>query len=49
LTGIFVEGLAEYVVTNEKDCVTLLKRGEKNRIKRATKMNVKSSRSHSIF
>lgn len=27
----------------------LLYRGEKNRIKRSTKMNMKSSRSHSIF
>ena len=27
----------------------LLLRGEKNRIKRSTKMNMKSSRSHSIF
>jgi hypothetical protein len=27
----------------------LLKRGEKNRIKRSTKMNCKSSRSHSLF
>ena len=49
LNGIFVEGLSEYVVQSETECMTLLKRGEKNRIKRATKMNIRSSRSHSIF
>jgi len=49
LTGIFVEGLSEYIVQSEEDCLVLLTRGEKNRIKRATKMNIKSSRSHSLF
>jgi len=29
--------------------MVLLRRGEKNRIKRSTKMNIKSSRSHSLF
>jgi len=48
-TGIYVDGLTEYVVTNMKDCLLLLKRGEKNRVKRSTKMNISSSRSHSIF
>ena len=32
--GIYVEGLSEYVVQSEHDCLTLLKRGEKNRITR---------------
>jgi hypothetical protein len=27
----------------------LLKRGEKNRVKRSTKMNIRSSRSHTLF
>lgn len=39
-SGIFVEGLSEYVVQSEKDCMILLKRGEKNRIKRSTRMNI---------
>lgn len=33
-TGIFVEGLSEYVVTNAQECFILLKRGERNRITR---------------
>lgn len=37
------------MVTNENDCLTLLKRGERNRIVRQTKMNISSSRSHTIF
>lgn len=49
MQGIYVEGLSEYVVQDEFDCLNLLKRGERNRIKRATKMNIKSSRSHSLF
>jgi hypothetical protein len=44
-----VEGLSEFVVQNEKDCLMLLKKGEKNRTTRSTKMNIQSSRSHSIF
>lgn len=48
-SGIFVEGLTEYVVTNTRDCFALLKRGEKNRKTRQTSYNVNSSRSHTIF
>jgi hypothetical protein len=33
-SGIFVEGLSEYVVNSAQDCFVLLKRGEKNRITR---------------
>ena len=44
-----MEGLSEYVVSDEIDCLNLLTRGERNRIKRATKMNIKSSRSHTLF
>ena len=47
--GIYVEGLSEYIVQNEYDCLTLLKRGESNRTTRSTKMNHQSSRSHTIF
>ncbi len=48
-SGIFVEGLSEYVVTNSHDCFVLLKRGESNRITRQTSSNIHSSRSHTIF
>ena len=47
--GIFVEGLSEYVITNAHEAFALLRRGERNRIKRSTHMNMNSSRSHSIF
>ncbi|CAD8103063.1 unnamed protein product [Paramecium sonneborni] len=49
LDGIYVENLTEYAVNNYHDCLTLMKRGEKNRIIRQTTMNLKSSRSHTIF
>jgi len=49
INGIYVEGLTEYVVENVQDCMDLLSLGEQNRIKRATRMNIHSSRSHSIF
>lgn len=49
LFGIYVEGLAEYVVQTAADCIALMKRGDRNRAIRATKMNAMSSRSHSIF
>ena len=48
-SGIYVEGLTEYVVTTATDCFALLRRGERNRVKRATKMNIRSSRSHILF
>jgi hypothetical protein len=47
--GIYVEGLAEYVVQNLRDCITLIKRGDRNRAVRATRMNQQSSRSHTIL
>jgi hypothetical protein len=49
VSGIFVEGLTEYLVQSETECVFLLKRGEKNRVVRGTYMNQNSSRSHSLF
>lgn len=48
-TGIFVEGLAEYVVQNMRDVMALIKRGDRNRCVRKTRMNAASSRSHTIF
>lgn len=47
--GIFVQGLTEYVVTNMEECLSLLFRGERNRIIRQTRLNMFSSRSHTIF
>jgi len=48
-SGIYVQGLTEYVVTNMDDCLTLLFRGERNRITRQTRLNMFSSRSHTVF
>lgn len=47
--GVYVQGLTEYVVTSMEDCLTLLFRGERNRIIRQTRLNMFSSRSHTIF
>ena len=49
IQGIFVEGLAEFVVQSEDDCFNLLARGDKNRAVRETRFNHHSSRSHTIF
>lgn len=48
-SGVFVEGLSEYVITSPEDCLYLMRRGEFNRITRQTKSNQASSRSHSVF
>jgi len=47
--GMFIEGLMEYPVINMEECFVLLFTGEKNRIIRQTKLNMFSSRSHTIF
>ena len=47
--GVFVEGLAEFLVASPRDCLAILARGEQNRAVRETYMNQNSSRSHSIF
>ena len=44
-----MEGLVEFSVFTFEECLTLMKRGEKNRFTRQTTQNVKSSRSHTIF
>ena len=49
LYGIYVEGLAEFIVENSEDCYLLLSKGDKNRAVRQTKFNHHSSRSHTIF
>jgi hypothetical protein len=49
ITGIYVEGLTEYVCENVFDCINLLKRGERFRKTSQSKKNEMSSRSHTIF
>ncbi len=49
ISGIYVEGLSEYIIDNVYDCLALLKKGEKNRKKRHTNKNEMSSRSHTVF
>lgn len=49
VNGIYVQGLTEYVVTSMDECLTLLYRGERNRVTRQTRMNMFSSRSHTVF
>lgn len=49
ISGIFVEGLSEYFIQNEWDCLNLLYLGEKNTFVRSTQMNQHSSRSHTIL
>eukprot|EP00826_Nyctotherus_ovalis_P054019 TRINITY_DN7055_c0_g1_i9.p1 TRINITY_DN7055_c0_g1~~TRINITY_DN7055_c0_g1_i9.p1 ORF type:complete len:469 (-),score=126.37 TRINITY_DN7055_c0_g1_i9:613-2019(-) len=48
-TGMFVQGLVEFPVTSMEQCLTLLFTGEKNRVIRQTKLNMFSSRSHTVF
>ncbi|KAL4857579.1 Kinesin-like protein KIN-12E [Chlorella vulgaris] len=47
--GIYVEGLSEHVVVNADDVMQLIQRGSANRHTAATRMNERSSRSHSVF
>ena len=49
LKGIFVNNLSEISVTNLEKTMQLLNKGENNRIIAETKLNEKSSRSHTIF
>lgn len=47
--GIYVAGLREDIVTNPEQVLSLLEEGESNRHTGATKMNERSSRSHTVF
>ncbi len=47
--GVFVEGISEYVVESAEDAIALVLRGNKSRKTRQTRMNMKSSRSHTIM
>jgi centromeric protein E len=47
--GIYVAGLREDIVTSPEQVLSLLEEGESNRHTGATKMNERSSRSHTVF
>jgi hypothetical protein len=47
--GVYVEGINEVEVGDIEECLALMQRGERNRVVRQTTMNVKSSRSHTLF
>ncbi|ESW32930.1 hypothetical protein PHAVU_001G029600 [Phaseolus vulgaris] len=47
--GVFVSGLKEEIVNNAEQVLDLIKAGEVNRHFGETNMNVRSSRSHTIF
>ena len=47
--GTYVEGLTEFIVTDKQQCYELLIKGERIRAKRTTRLNITSSRSHSLF
>ncbi|KAI7836017.1 hypothetical protein COHA_010101 [Chlorella ohadii] len=47
--GVCVEGLTEHVAVNADDVMALVQRGSANRHTAATRMNERSSRSHSVF
>eukprot|EP00164_Ancoracysta_twista_P003032 GFYU01004047.1.p1 GENE.GFYU01004047.1~~GFYU01004047.1.p1 ORF type:complete len:1795 (-),score=695.27 GFYU01004047.1:133-5517(-) len=47
--GVWVEGGTEIYVSDEAEVLEIMKEGANNRAKAETKMNLDSSRSHSIF
>ena len=47
--GVYVQGLMEHEVKSMEECLSLVFQGEKNRITRQTRLNMFSSRSHTIF
>ena len=47
--GVYVDGLKEENVKNSQETINLLKKGAQNRHVGSTRMNVESSRSHSVF
>lgn len=47
--GVYVCGLREEIVTSPSETLALLEQGERNRHVGSTKMNEKSSRSHTLF
>lgn len=47
--GVYIEAVTEVYVRAYSEVIQIMKEGEKNRSVAATKMNKKSSRSHSVF
>lgn len=47
--GVYVEGLTEETVSNQKDMLSIIAKGAKNRHSGSTAMNITSSRSHSVL
>ena len=47
--GIYVQDITEVYVSNTEEMFEIMKAGSKNRSIAATRMNEKSSRSHSVF
>ena len=47
--GVFVKGLSSYIIEDEKEMVSRLNFGKKNRKTGSTAMNAESSRSHCVF
>jgi len=47
--GVYVEGLQEEIVSNNKDMANIMAKGASNRKVGATSMNSSSSRSHSVL
>jgi hypothetical protein len=47
--GVYVEGLAEEIVSCHQDMIALINQGVKNRHVGATNLNIQSSRSHSVL
>ncbi len=48
-SGFYVEGLTEFVIREYDDFNRLIQKGLNSRITGFTKMNAKSSRSHSVL
>lgn len=47
--GIYVADATEVYVTNPEEMFEVMRAGQKNRSVAATRMNERSSRSHSVF
>jgi Kinesin motor domain len=47
--GIYIDGVTDFYVGSFNDVLRIMKKGDMNRSIAATRMNAKSSRSHSVF
>ena len=48
-SGVYIGGITEDIATCAEEAIEILKKGARNRHIGATKMNMESSRSHSVF